>query len=414
MSDLLVKTPRFIHAPNSPEPNSSILIRDGVIEAIGPMETFIRDDPDRIRKAQHVDASGWGVLPGFVDAHTHLVFSGSREDEFYMRADNRSYMEIMQSGGGIHKSVRSLHQASEEELIKRGLYYLDQVLRFGTTTVEIKTGYGLDFEQEEKMLRVITKLDSLHPVDIIPTFLVHALPQEVKREKAMQTVLQEMIPAFRSYAEWFDIFVEKNVFSIEEAESLIGQAHQAGYHIGLHTNQIHDVGGISMAIDMGARHVDHLEVLDPEDACSINGTPELYAVFLPSAEYHVFSEHVGQIQQLLSIPDRLVLSTDFNPGSSPVLSPPVIMSLAVLRYRLSDPDLLIHAFTRNPADLFYLRDRGRIAPGQKADLVCVDLDNAHQLPYWGTLDVVAATMKSGTLYRFDHDRPGALIRDSLH
>jgi imidazolonepropionase len=413
MSDLILQTPRFIHASNSPEPNSSILIRDGVIEAIGPLDSLIRDDSDCARKTLHIDASNWGVLPGFVDAHTHLVFSGSREDEFYMRASNRSYMDIMQRGGGIHKSVRSLHQASEEELIKRGLYYLDQVLRFGTTTVEIKTGYGLNFQQEEKMLRVINKLDSLHPVDIIPTFLVHALPRDLPREKAMQTVLQEMIPAFRSYAEWFDIFVEKNVFSLAEAESLVGRAHQSGYHIGLHTNQVHDVGGISMAIDMGARHVDHLEVLRPEDASRIIDTPELYSVFLPSAEYHVFSERVGHIRELLSIPDRLVLSTDFNPGSSPVLAPPVIMSLAVLRYRLSDPDLLIHAFTRNPADLFYLQDRGRIAPGQKADLVCVELDNAHQVPYWGTLDIVAATVKSGTLYRFHHDRPGALIRDSL-
>lgn len=240
------------------------------------------------------------------------------------------------------------------------------------------------------------KLNKVHPMDIVPTFLVHTVPKDTDRQKYIDLVAQKMIPEFRGYADWFDIFLEKGVFELDECERLIKKAMDAGFHVGIHTNQVHDIGGVKLAAELGARHVDHLEVLDVEDARRIIETETLYPVFLPAAESYVFSQHVGQIHQLLEIPSRIVLSTDFNPGSSPVLSPQLIMAEAILRYRVSDPFLLIDSFTSNPAEMLYLHDRGRIEIGARADIVAMALDGFEQIPYWGTMSHTKYIVKNGT------------------
>ncbi len=397
MSTLLLKNIKKIYRVSSEKP-PSILIKDGIIQEIAAYEDILRIyGKSALESASILDCSDTIAVPGFVDSHTHLLFCGSRENELYLRAGGYSYMEIMEKGGGIYSTVKAVRSVSEEVLIENGLKFLDKALSFGTTTIEIKSGYGLDYKTEKKMLAVINRLNDLHPIDIIPTFLVHTVPRDISREKYIDLVANQMIPQFREYTDWFDIFLEKGVFDIEEGEFLISRALHAGYRVGIHTNQIHDIGGVELASELGVRHVDHLEVLSEKDAVLIAENENLYPVFLPSAESFVFSENIGQIHQLLNIPSRIVLATDFNPGSSPVLSPQLILTLAVLRYRISNPYLLLDSFTENPARMLDLGDRGRIKKGAKADIVCLELENFEQIPYYGTLNFIKFVIKDGTL-----------------
>jgi len=375
--------------------NISIWIQGDRIHAVESWERIQSDIEQSGNPYTVRDCSAWIAAPGLIDCHTHLLFAGSREGELYARARGTPYLEILRQGGGIYRTVEAVRSASEEELIENGRYYLDMALSYGITTVEIKTGYGLDYSTEEKMLRVINRLNA-HPVDIVPTFLVHTVPRGLDRKAYIEEIAAKWIPSFRDRAEWFDLFLEEGVFSLKEAEFLSTHARDAGYHLGLHTNQVHDIGGIGLADTLGMRHVDHLEVLSDEDAHRIRRNPECYAVFLPAAEAFVFSDRIGQIEKLLDIPDRLVLSSDFNPGSSPVLSPYFIMAHAVLRYRLHDPFLILDAYTVNPATMLYLDDRGVLAPGKKADMVFMQLDAFEQIPYWAGTDFVQGVMKSGS------------------
>lgn len=368
----------------------SILIEDGLIVSVG-------SDVTAGGREQQLDCTGMLAIPGFVDCHTHLLFAGSRERELYMRAAGRPYLDILASGGGIHTTVAAVRGAMADDLFANGMYYLDQALRLGVTTVEIKSGYGLDYTNEEKMLQVCRRLNDAHAVDVIPTFLVHSVPRDRDRADYLEEVEKRMIPDFRSLADWFDIFLEKGVFSLEESERLIEAARREGYHIGFHTNQVNDLGGIALAARTGARHVNHLEVLTDEDADLIRRTDGLYPVFLPTAEGFVFSEHVGQFHKVRDLRERVVLSSDFNPGSSPVLSPLFVITYTVLRYRADDPRLLIDAYTANPADMLFLQDRGRISPGKKADILLLDIDSVEQIPYLGTFDIINNVIKDGRI-----------------
>jgi imidazolonepropionase len=398
MKAMLLKTIKKIY--KHPSENQSIFIRDGVIDAVASFEEIERSlGKKALDQTEILDCSGAVAVPGFVDSHTHLLFAGSRHNELYQRAGGADYLEILKQGGGIHNTVRSVRGTSEEELIRNGQRWLDRALRFGTTTIEIKSGYGLDYQTEKKMLKTIRKLNTLHPVDIVPTFLVHTIPLDADRKKYLSLVADKMIPEFREYADWFDLFLEKGVFDLAEAEMLIRKARDAGYRIGLHANQVHDIGGINLALDYGVRHVDHLEVLNDRDAKRILANPSVYPVFLPGAEYHLFSGRIGQIHKLTDARSRIVLATDFNPGSSPVLSPSAVMALAVLRYRVNDPSLLLDAFTSNPADMLFLPDRGRIEKGAKADILLFDVDHSDQIPYWGTVCPIRNIIKNGRIVK---------------
>lgn len=402
MSNLLLKNVKKIYNVSSEGDTQalSIWIQDGIIQEIGSYETIRKNvGEQKLKDSEVLDCSDCIALPGFVDSHTHLLFHGSRENELYMRAEGLSYLEILKKGGGIHNTVQAVRSASEEALIQNGLRFLDKALHFGTTTIEIKSGYGLDYDSEKKMLTVINKLNQLQPVDIVPTFLVHTVPKDINRNKYIDLVANKMIPEFRELTDWFDIFVEEGIFDLNESEFLIKKALDNGYRVGMHTNQMHDIGGVKLASNLCVRHVDHLEVLNEKDAERIIENKDIYPVFLPTAEAYVFSEHVGQIHQLLKIPSRIVLSTDFNPGSSPVLSPQVVMASSVLRYKISDPYLLIDAFTINPAQMLYLNDRGVIREGAKADIVCMHLDNFKQIPYFGTIDFIKYVIKENTIHQ---------------
>lgn len=398
MANLLLKNFNQVYGNenNKDGKRLGIFIHNGFIEHILPFDDILmRVDKDTIQNTKIVDCSNMIALPGYVDAHTHLLFYGSREDELFMRAQGRPYLEILQKGGGIYNTVKAVREASEQELLQNGLKYLNRALMSGITTVEIKSGYGLDYKNEKKMLKVINQLNEHHPVDIVPTFLVHSVPKEINRKKYLDLVCEKMIPEFKEYADWFDIFVEKNIFSIKESEKMLKKARDLGYHLCLHTNQINDMGGVELAVEMGVRHIDHLEVLSDQDAQRIKDNEQLYSVFLPTAEMFVFSGNRGQINKLLDIPERIVLSTDFNPGSSPVLSPIFVQTQAVLRYTIGQPSLLVDFFTTNPAKMLYLDDRGILAPGNRGDIFCLELDNYKQVSYLGNMQLRNLVVKSG-------------------
>ncbi|MFO7891516.1 MAG: imidazolonepropionase [bacterium] len=400
MANLLLKNFNQVYGNENrkDEKRLSIFIQDEFIKYILPFNDILMSvDKNTIDNTNIVDCSNMIALPGYVDSHTHLLFYGTREDELYMRARGRPYMEILKKGGGIHNTVRAVRETSEEELLKNGLKYLDRALMSGITTIEIKSGYGLDFENEKKMLKVINQLHKHHPMDIVPTFLVHSVPKEMDRKKYIDLVCEKMIPEFKTYTDWFDIFVEKDVFTVKESEKMLKKARDQGYHTCLHTNQISDIGGVKLATELGVRHIDHLEVLSEQDAQRIIDDEDLYAVFLPGAEMFVFSENIGQINQLLTIPERIVLSTDFNPGSSPVLSPVLIQTLAVLRYHIGQPSQLIDFFTVNPAKMLYLDDRGILAPDKRGDIFCLELDNYKQISYLGNMQLRSLMVKSGKI-----------------
>jgi len=402
MSNLLLKNFNQVYGYEKREDGKSIsiFIRDGIIEHIMPFDELImRVDKAKMRDTEIIKCDGMIALPGYVDSHTHLLFYGTREDELYMRAQGKPYMEILEKGGGIHNTVRAVKAASEEELLQNGLKYLNRALMSGITTIEIKSGYGLDYETEKKMLKVIHQLNEHHPVDIIPTYLVHSVPGDMDRNKYTDLVCKKMIPEFKNYTEWFDIFIEKGVFNIQESERMLKTARDHGYHTGMHTNQMSDIGGIQLAAELGVRHVDHLEVLSEKDAQIIIDNEDLYAVFLPGAEMFVFSENIGQIHQLSDIPERIVISTDFNPGSSAVLSPIIIQTLALLRYRNITPSLLIDSFTVNPAAMLFLDDRGVLKPGKMGDVLCLELDTYRQIPYLGNMQLRKLIIKSGKVIK---------------
>jgi imidazolonepropionase len=394
---IILKNVKKIYGQPDQDGPMSIVLKNGVIDKIAPYDQLTKVMLDSEKSPTIIDCFDRIVMPGFIDSHTHLLFSGSREAEFYLRAKGASYLDILSGGGGIYSTVDSVRRASEDELIENAIKYLDKALEFGITTIEIKSGYGLDYQTEEKMLRVLQKLNSLHPLDIIPTYLVHAVPRETDRKNYVDSVIHGMLPDFRALTSWFDIFLEKGVFAIDEAERMIRRAAELGYSIGLHTNQVNDMGGISLANEYGVRHVDHLEVLSDADAERIIQNPNLYAVFLPAAEYFVFSKKVGQVKKLSAIPSRIVFATDFNPGSSPVLFPQVVMSLAILRYRLADPGLLQDGFTVNPARMLGLSNRGVIETGAAADVICLQLDRFEQIPYLGTFNFITHVIKGGRL-----------------
>ncbi len=392
---LLLENPLKIYQ-YQPVCGHSILIQNDRILDIDTLKNLNQTYHLQQNKAlKRLDCTGKIIMPGYIDCHTHLLFYGYREKELYMRAGGLDYLQILQKGGGIHNSVASVHNASESQLLQNGLKFLDKALQLGITTIEIKSGYGLDYDHELKMLKIINHLNALHAVDIVTTFLLHTIPHSMNRQDYLKQAADKMLPDFRQYAQWFDIFLEKGAYTFAEADFLLNRAAQLGYRLGMHSNQMNDLGGVGLAVKRGVRHIDHLERLSRRDAEKIMAATDLYAVFLPSAEYFVFSQQIGQIHRLLDIPERLVLSSDFNPGSSPVLDPHLVMNLAILRYRLDQPFLLLDAYTRNPADMLMLKQRGRIAKNCLADLLCIDLTEFEQIPYIGTVPLIQTVIKSG-------------------
>jgi len=348
-----------------------------------------------------IDAAGAVVTPGLIDSHTHPVFAATREKEFELRIEGRSYMEIAAAGGGIRSSVRDLRAASKELLVERTARRLDRLLAHGVTTIEAKSGYGLSTESEIKSLEVIKELDSRHPIDLVPTFLgAHEVPDEYreKREEYRELVINEMIPAVvkNKLAEYSDIFCEKDVFEIEDSRAIQQAAKDAGLKLRFHADELASIGGAELAAELGARTADHLVYISDAGirAVARSGT---VAVLLPGTTFSLAGKQYAPARRMIEEGVVVALSTACNPGSSCTESMAMVISLAALQMKLTAAEAL-SAVTVNAAYSIDRSDRiGRLVPGMQADVVVWDMEDYRELPYHYGVNLVRAVVKKGKL-----------------
>lgn len=376
-----------------------IIIEDGIIRWVGP-ESEMLEPEGHVRDEVYMDALGRAVLPGFVDSHTHLVFGGYRPEEFGWRLKGDTYMSIMERGGGIQSTVNATRAASAEELREKAEWYLDEMSAMGVTTVEAKSGYGLDTETEERMLRVIKELaeDPERKVDVVSTFLgAHAVPKEYKGRTAeyVDLIIKEMLPRFRDMAEFCDIFTEKNVFELEDSRRLLEAAREAGYKLKMHADEIVSLGGAELAADLRAVSADHLLHVSDEGIRRMaeSGT---VATLLPLTAF-ALKEEFAPARKFIDAGCAVALATDLNPGSCFSGSIPLTIALACIYMKMSVEETLT-ALTLNGAAAIDRADRiGSIEAGKQGDVVILHFDTLDALPYYVGMNCVDVTIKNGII-----------------
>jgi imidazolonepropionase len=363
--------------------DGALLARDGRIAAVGP-----RTQIERLCGAatEVVDAGGRIVLPGFVDAHTHPVFAGTRADEFEQRAAGATYAEIAARGGGIRATVRRTRAASEDELLSAACRYSQWFLRGGTTTIEAKSGYGLSLDAETKILRVIQKLGVEGSVRTVPTFLgAHEIPDEYRgrTDAYVDLVIHEMLPRIREQrlAEFCDVFCEPNVFPAPQARRVLEAARELGLGIRLHADQFSTDEGSLVAAEIGAATADHLECTDTVGLEALRAAG-VQPVLLPASVYNLGSSHYPQARRMIDLGLAVVLATDFNPGSSPTTSMPLVLSLASTQMKMTPAEAITAATINSAYSLRRGADLGSLEPGKLADLAIHDCEDYRELPYF--------------------------------
>ena len=349
--------------------------------------------------ARRVDAGGLVGLPGFVDSHTHLPFAGSRVEEFRLRLQGATYQQLAAKGMGIQTTVAATRQATRAELLALCLSRLDRMLLNGATTVEAKSGYGLNLKDEVKQLEVLRAADGRHPVDIVPTFMgAHDIPKEYRNKKSdyIALLIDRIIPAVkkRGLAEFFDVFCEEGVFSVEETRRLAEAAQRAGFKIRIHADEFAALGGAALAAAVGAASADHLLSITPEGIQALAGS-ETVATLLPGVSFFLMTDRRAPARQLIEAGAIIALASDFNPGSSMVGSMLFVIQLGVFLLRLGIEEA-INAATANAA--FALRRHasvGSVEIGKKMDLLLCDAPDYPSLVYQLGINPIRHVIKDG-------------------
>jgi len=371
--------------------DGGILIRDGKIVFIGPTAEVERNltvlngqVSGAASKTESVDLQGRVALPGFVDAHTHLVFGGNRLDDFERRACGESYEEIAKAGGGIWSTVQKTRAASEEELFQLAKKRVDWFLKCGTTTIEAKSGYGLTLEDELKILRVIRRLNEETALVMVPTFLgAHAVPREIAADKYVDLVINEMLPrvAKEKLAEFCDVFCERNYFSIEQSRKILTAAKMLRLKLRGHVDQLSNSGGAKLMVDLGATTADHLEKTDEKGIAALKSA-RVQPVLLPGSVYALGLQEYPRARAMIEAGLAVVLATDFNPGSSPTPSMPMVLSLACTQMKMS-PAEAISAATINAAHSLSRGDQiGSLEVGKLGNVAVFDCEDCREIAYW--------------------------------
>jgi len=360
--------------------NAFLLIEDGLIADFGEMKNC----PETAREI--IDVSGKMVFPCWCDSHTHLVFAATREQEFRDRIQGLTYQEIAKRGGGILNSARRLQESTEEELLQSTLERLEEIKGFGTGAVEIKSGYGLTYESELKILRVVQKLKKISDISIKATFLgAHAIPLQYKnnRKDYVDLVVNKMLPSIaeEGLADYIDVFCEKVAFTVAETERIMEAGAKFGLRAKIHTNQFNCMGGIEASVAHNALSVDHLEVLNDAEIAALQNSNTM-PTLLPSAPFFINDEHYPPARKMLQAGLPIALATDYNPGSTPSGNMPFVLSLACIKMRLL-PEEAINAATINGAYAMELqKELGSICRGKKANVfITKPIDSISRIPY---------------------------------
>ncbi len=378
--------------------NGTVIVTDGIISHV-----LEQDEPIPVNEKDYeiISAEGKALLPGFVDPHTHFVFGGYREEEFSWRMRGDSYMDIMNRGGGIVNTTRATREASEEELMVAGKMRLDAMMQLGITTVEGKSGYGLDKDTEMKQLRVMRRLNEEHPMDIVPTFMgAHATPAEWKgKEDAfIDFNISEVMPAVaeEKLAEFADIFCEKNVFTVEQSRRYLKAARELGFKLKIHADEIVQFGGAELAAELKCLSADHLLQASDEGIRAM-AEAGVVATLLPLTAFSLREEY-ARGRKMIDENCIVAMATDLNPGSSFTASVPLLFALACIYMKLS-PEEAVTAFTINSAAAIDKADKiGSIDVGKQGDLVLLQFPSYKFLPYHVGMNIVDTVIKRGCIY----------------
>lgn len=379
--------------------DGAVLVRGGLIAAVGPRRRVegLRES----RRAEKLDLGGRVVLPGFVDSHTHLIFPASRAEEYEQRIQGKSYQEIARRGGGISSTVRLLRRTPIRRLRERALAFLREFAAHGTTTLEAKSGYGLQWRSEARILELLGRLHQDQPLDIARTFLgAHTVPEEFRGRAGafVDLLVRRWIPsvAAADLAEFCDVFCDPGGFSLAQARRILSAARASGLVPRIHAEQFARTGAARLAIEMEAASADHLEQIGPGDVRAL-ARSNVACTLLPGCVFHLGLSRHAPARALLDAGAIVVLATDFNPGTSPTLSLPMILSLACSQLRMT-PAEAIAAGTLNAA--FSLRQHGRIGSlevGKYADLAAFDVASYREIPYYFGVNLCSLTMKRGAV-----------------
>jgi imidazolonepropionase len=385
--------------------NGAIAVKDNRIIGIGKSDEILSD----FQAETTIDAAERVVSPAFVECHTHVVFAGNRLDEFELKIKGADYLEILASGGGIISTVRRTREAGLAELIEQSRKRLDKMLALGVATCEVKTGYGLDTETELKMLEAIFELDSMHEIDLIPTFLAaHAVPPEFKEnpDKYVDLICEEMLPLVNSKFKiqdsknpfFVDVFCEKNAFDLEQSERVLGTAKNLGFSLKAHVDEFTNLGCARVAVGLGATSIDHLDAISDEEI-ELLAKSETIGVVTPTVNFNFGSKEFADARKMIDDGCAIALSTDYNPGSAPCPSLPNAMAIAC-RYQKLLPSEAFNAITINAAFAVASGEKiGSLETGKQADILIFDTKDYRELAYEFGSNLVETVIKGGKVIR---------------
>ena len=374
--------------------DGAVAVLDGTVAAVGPTDEVTREYPPE-NAAHAVDATGRAVVPGFVDAHTHALFAGDRSDEFAAKLRGKSYADILAEGGGILRTVRAVREADDATLVDNLLGHLDTMVAHGTTTVEVKSGYGLDRETELRMLDVIARADERHPVDVVPTFMgAHAVPEGRDAGEYADAVVEDQLPAVaaQGVARFCDVFCEEGVFSVEQSRRVLEAGREAGLTPKVHAEELSHLGGARLAADLGAASADHLLHATDEDAVALAGAG-VTPVLLPGTAFGLGGEYADP-ERFRAAGAPPAVATDFNPNCHSH-SMGFATSLACVEMGMTPAAALVAATDGGARALDFADGRGTLRPGAPADLAVLDAPTHVHLPYQYGVNVVGTVLKGG-------------------
>lgn len=373
--------------------NGAVAINNKKIVGVGKTDSIKK----RFKAEETIDAENKVVMPGFVDPHTHSIFAGSREDEFIMRLQGKSYIDILKKGGSILKTVKETRKASKKTLFGLTKKRLDRMLKYGTTTVEIKSGYGLTTKDEIKLLKIIDELKKKHTIDIAPTFMgAHAIPQEFNAEEYVDLIIRDMLPQVtkKNLAEFCDVFCEENVFSIEQSKKILEEAKKLGMKPKIHADEIVRTGGAELAAEIKAISAEHL-LQSSQDGIRELSKANVIAVLLPATSFCLRTNYADarfMIKQKVPV----ALATDFNPGCL-CSSMQFVVNLACLIMRMTPPEAIVASTINAAYSINKGNEVGSLEVGKKADVLIMDIPNHKLIPQYLGINLVEKVIKNGKI-----------------